>query len=175
MGKLLYFGILESMPINLKLLKKILIAIFIIAGLFIGYQLVTGTDEAEDPSTDTTQSEQGYAEEDLRAFEEKPTGNVILDEKYGQKIRFTNSFEHTKPGEFSEIIVNAEGFEPGEFTIVYVRFAGTEEYIAAGGQEHTADSDGKISTRFLITQFGEYEVLVASDGTEYTSETIYVE
>ena len=157
------------MPLNPNLLKKLLITVFIIIGLFTGYQLLSQTDE--ESSSETEVREQGYVEEDVQEFEE----SIKTDGQDAQKIQFNNSFEHTNPGVSSEIIVNAEGFEPGEFTIVYVRFAGTEEYIEAGGQEHTADSDGKISTRFTITQFGDYEVLLSSRGESITSPTISVE
>lgn len=159
------------MSIEPTLLKKLLITFFIIAGLFVGYQFLTGSEDTDAPSTEATQSEQGYSEEDVAAFENE----LSIDEQYGQKIQFDNSFEHTNPGVSSEIIVNASGFEPGEFTIAYVRFAGTDDYIAAGGQELRADSDGNVSTRFTITSYGNYEVFLTSGGESFTSPTITVE
>ena len=163
------------MPINQTILKKLIIAIFVIIGLFFGYQLVTKNEETDEVATGEVQNEQEYNEEEVNTFLNKGTDNIIIDNQLGKKIQFNNSFEHTNPGVSSEVIVNAEGFEPRESTIIYVRFAGTEEYITAGGQEHTADSDGKISTRFTITQFGDYEVFLSSDGKSYTSPIISVE
>lgn len=163
------------MPINPTILKKLLVTLSVVIGLFFGYQFVTENDETTEASTESTSTEQKYTDEDVSAFTDKQADDLIVDNQLGRKIQFNNSFAHTNPGVSSEIIVNAEGFEPGEFTIVYVRFAGTEEYIAAGGQELTADSAGKISTRFTITQFGDYEVFLSSDGQSFTSPTISVE
>lgn len=155
------------MLIDPTLLKKISVVILVIVGLFIGYKLLID-------SKDKAQTEQGYAEEDINAFNDSQREDVVIDDQMGKRIQFSNSFEHTNPGVSSEIIVNAGGFEPGEFTIVYVKFAGTEDYIAAGGQEHTADSEGKISTRFTITKFGDYEVFLSSKGESFTSPVIAV-
>lgn len=163
------------MPIDPKLLKKLLIIVLIIGGLFIGYQLITETEQIEDTETEATQTEQGYANEDLSALYDKQKEDVVIDEQMGKKVQFNNSFEHTHPGVSSEIIVNASGLQPGESTIVYVKNTDTEEYIEAGGQEQIADSNGNISTRFTITQFGAYEVFLTSDGEPFTSPTIFVE
>ncbi len=163
------------MPISQTMIKKLLITTFIIIGLFFGYQLVTEREYAEQAPVEENQVEQKYSDEEVEAFSAEQASDVIVDDQLDQKIQFNNSFEHTNPGVSSEIIVNAEGFEPGEFTIVYVRFVGTEEYIEAGGQEHTADRDGKISTRFTITQFGDYEVLLSSNGESFVSPTISVQ
>ena len=90
-------------------------------------------------------------------------------------IEFNNSYEHTKPGEYSEIIVDATGFKPGQFTIMYVRDAKTKEWIAAGGQEITADENGRMQARFMITQYGNYEVYLNNNGEEVVSPVITVE
>ena len=157
------------MPFDPTLLKKVLITILIIAGLFTGYTLLTPADEVKEATTEASASEAGYADEEVERFD------TALSPNDDGKIYFDNSFEHTKPGEYSEIIVNAEGFDPGEFTIVYVRLVDSGEYIEAPGQEQVADSDGKISTRFIITQFGDYEVLLSHKGESVVSETISVQ
>lgn len=72
-------------------------------------------------------------------------------------IEFNNTVEHTKPGEYSEVIVQATGFQPGEYMVMYLRKAGTTEYID-GGRTLNADENGIIKTRFKITEFGDYEV-----------------
>lgn len=163
------------MPINTPILKKLLIASFVVIGLFFGYQLITENSETEEVTTKEVGTERGYNQEEVDAFMDEQMDNVIVDDQLNKRIQFNNSFEHTNPGVSSEIIVNAEGFKPGEFTIVYVRSAETGEYIAAGGQELTADSNGKISTRFTITQFGDYEVFLSSDGESFTSPIISVQ
>lgn len=161
------------MLIDPKIITKFLITVFIITGLFIGYQLITSKESNED--SETVVSEQSYSDEDVATFENGQEDNIIVDDQTGKKIQFNNSFEHTKPGVSSEIIVNASGFAPNEFTIVYVRFAGTEDYIEAGGQEQRADANGNISTRFTITQYGDYEVFLSSNGETFTSPTLTVE
>ncbi len=161
------------MPIDPKIITRFLITIFIIAGLFVGYQLITSEETRE--SSEPVMEEPFYSEEDIQAFEKQLEDNIVIDDQMGKEIQFDNSFEHTNPGVSSEIIVNASGFAPNEFTIVYVRFAGTEDYIAAGGQEQRADSNGNISTRFTITQYGDYEVFLSSNGETFTSPTITVE
>ncbi len=175
-----------------KLLKNFLILIFIVAGAFLGYQFFTPDDfadvsyEAEENQLPAQSGEAEYELIDGEPFvADRDTGlevsaepsvdlTNLVDDQYGNEIQFNNTFVHTKPGEYSEIVVETSGLEPGEFSIMYVRKAGTEEYIAAGGQEHTVDSDGKISTRFIITEFGNYEVMFSYKGESVVSPTIVV-
>lgn len=105
---------------------------------------------------------------------ESELSNSLEDAEY-PAVLFNNSFEHTVPGEYSEIIVDASGFEMNEFTIVYVRNADTKEWIAAGGQEQRADADGHIRTRFTITQYGNYEVYLTRGVEEFVSPVIVVQ
>ncbi len=157
-----------------KILKKFLITLFIIAGIFIGFQIVTDKDieDIADESAVTPGAVEAGMDDVVNGTAKY---DDVTDDQYGNTIQFANSFEHTKPGEYSEIIVEASGLEPGEFTIVYVRKAGTEEYIEAGGQEATADENGNISLRFMITQFGNYEVFLSSQGDTHVSPEIVVE
>ena len=161
------------------MVKKFLVLLFVIAGVFVGFQLVSDSD-MEELGNEAAPEEILYDElydEDIEITADMIDSPSLSEEFEGteySKIQFDNSFEHTKPGEYSEIIVNAGGFEVDEFTIVYVRKAGTEDYIESGGQEHTADEDGNISTRFTITEFGNYEVFLSSGGESFVSQTIVV-
>ena len=174
-----------------KLVKQFLILLFIIAVAFVGYQILSDS-EVEELASDSVSEEPVAEGAEYEIIEGEPVDlndeadlevsvsgdsvkiEDVVDDQYGNTIQFDNSFEHTKPGEFSEIIVNASGLEADEFTIVYIRKAGTEEYIEAGGQEHTADSEGNISARFTITEFGEYEVFLSSQGESHVSPKIIV-
>lgn len=96
-------------------------------------------------------------------YPDESTDDVPLDiDSELRLIEFNNTFEHTKPGEYSEVIVNASGFKPGEYTVMYLKKAGTNEYVGTG-QSLNADANGTISTRFRITQFGDYEVEFAGN------------
>lgn len=101
--------------------------------------------------------------------------SVQFEDVEYQAVSFNNSFEHTKPGEFSEIIVDAAGFLPDDFTIVYVRNADTKEWIPVGGQEQRADENGHIKARFMITEYGNYEVVLYKGPEEIVSPVIVVE
>lgn len=138
---------------------SVLIIIFLIAGASLWYTS-RDNDRLDDikASVDTDEVFEGveYQQENEDTVPKDIDSDIRVFE-------FNNSFEHTKPGEYSEVIVNINGFQPGEFTIMYLRKAGTDEYIAAGGQELTADENGNISTRFRITERGDYEVYFAGN------------
>lgn len=119
-------------------------------------------------------------EEEVEGVYDEPSVNVeasaevdaFADIEYSG-VYFNNRFEHTKPGEYSDIYVDVSGFEPGEYTIVYLRKPGTEEYIG-GGQPVNADENGRVQTSFRIYNYGEYEVYLNQGGETYTN-TIVVE
>ena len=170
------------MLINPKLIKAVLVTFLIVIGGIAGYQLVTDADTREaEEAFEELQAQDGveterYDDADVDNFEKSLTEEAVVGAVDGVDygITFNNSFEHTKPGEYSEIIVDVSNLEPGEFSIMYVRKAGTEDYIEAGGQEHTVDSDGSIKTRFYITEFGDYEVMFSYKGESIVSDVITV-
>ena len=76
-----------------------------------------------------------------------------------EAIEWFNYFEHTAPGDYSEVFVEITGFQPNVQKIVYLRNADTGQYIEGGGQDLTTTELGHISTRFRITAYGNYEAV----------------
>lgn len=162
---------------NTKSLISVAAIIFLIV---ITFFLYTAKDTADkDSGIETTPAQQ--EESPTTQGSELEASADILDDLNAlegvvySEIFFDTSFIHTKPGEYSDVIVNVEGMNPGEFTIMYLRNAETGEYIESGGQQHTANDDGKIDTQFRIYQYGSYEVFLSHDGKEFISDVIVVE
>ncbi|MCI0856145.1 MAG: hypothetical protein J4N98_05615, partial [Chloroflexi bacterium] len=76
------------------------------------------------------------------------------------------SCEHTDPGVSSELIVRISGLEPGQDIDGEVFGDGLEG--GADSFEGTAGSDGTAEFRITITDFGEYDVSVASPALSET-------
>ena len=164
------------MPIDPKFFKAVIVTIFIALGAFVGYQLVTDDDakEASDTFEEIQREEDGgyYDESDVADFEASLGASESLES--GQGIEFFNYFEHTAPGEYSEIFVEITGFEPKVQKIVYIRNADTGEYISVGGQDMVTTDLGHISTRFRITSYGNYEVVTYDNNSNEITSPILV-
>ena len=76
------------------------------------------------------------------------------------------SCEHTDPGVSSELIVRISGLEPGQDVDGEVFGGGLEG--GADSFEGAAGSDGNAEFRITITDFGEYDVSVASPALSET-------
>lgn len=137
----------------------VLIIILLIAAGSLWY---TATDNDRMRNTEATMQAENTPIEDVE-YQSEIIDTVPQDiDSTLRFIEFNNSFEHTKPGEYSEVIVQATGFQPGEYMVMYLRKAGTQEYID-GGRTLNADENGIINTRFTITEFGDYEVEYAGN------------
>ena len=162
-----------------KMVKMFLVLVFLIAGAFVGIQLVSDSDVEElqfDQVTEETvdqkpeeseyeliESESSQADVPDPDMEvEVSSGLPTLSEslegvEYEGKVTFDNGFKHTAPGEYSEIFVVAMGLPPGEKHTIYLKKVGSDTY-EPGGHEVFPDEFGVINTRFRITSYGEWEV-----------------
>ena len=159
------------MPFDPAILKKILIVILLIAGAFVGYQLVTDSEveEVKVISESVDVDESYYADESLddKDMFKKPEYEVEPD------TVFELNFAHTVPGEFSNIFVYGSGFVPGEKVIVYLKRTGSDEY-EPGGHEVFVDKEGFINTKFTIYSYGSYDVEMLYSSKGNFVETIEV-
>jgi hypothetical protein len=74
-------------------------------------------------------------------------------------------FEHTAPGEYSEVIVRHHG-EPGDELTITV--FGTHGSDYRNSRVVTADENGEVVQRFKVSKYGLYQVEVQSQLKDFT-------
>ncbi len=115
--------------------------------------------------TNNTETEVESVQENEPALGEDFANNIA---ESGRELRIT--YEHTKPGEYSEIFVAFTAAQPGED--VKVTMGGPDG--GSNVRTVTADENGSVYEVFTIYQFGQYnfEVIPAVSGTRFSSSII---
>ncbi len=116
-------------------------------------------------STDNEEPEVESVQESTPALGEDFANNIA---ESGRELRIT--YEHTKPGEYSEIFVAFTAAQPGEDVQVTLLGPDTEPNV----RTVTADENGNVYEVFTIYQFGQYnfEVIPAVSGSRFSSSII---
>ncbi len=80
------------------------------------------------------------------------------------------SYDHVKPGEYSEVSANVSGLVPGEIVTAYLTGGGLSNIKV----DLTADDDGVAQAKWRITQYDEYEIILELDEETEIKESIEV-
>ena len=143
---------------------KIIIGILVLAVAgFIGFNFFSGSPETE--TSPATGADSEAASKDKNANDEAKDfiDGVISADKSEQSVHevIEVTFEHVKPGEYSEVYVSVSNVEPGK--VIKVSLDGVD---VDDGSEQTlgANADGTANFTFRVYAFGMYHARTVIEG-----------